>query len=95
MDQDSVQYWMEQVKDVEMRFTTYKEANAAAVERVKAFKANFGIKEKSDGEIVIDYDKFVKSLGLSGSMELRKVIDDTYNVTGDAGEKPHIKLANG
>ena len=94
MDENDAQYWIEKVKDAESRFETYKQANGAAVERVKQFKTNFGVKEASNGEISINFDKLVPALGLEEAMELRKVIDETYSVSGNAGEKPHIKLAN-
>ena len=59
---------------------------------MKTFKANFGIKERADGEIVIDFDKFADRLGVEAALELRRVIDERYHVSGEPGKKPRIKL---
>jgi len=91
VNEDDAQFWIEKLKDVETRFETYRQANGAAVDRVKRFKANFGVKEASNGEISIDFVKLSEGLGLESAMELRQVIDETYRVSGSAGEKPHIK----
>ena len=85
----------EQNNDLQIKLRTLEDQYKPMKERIQTFKMNFGVKEKSDGEITIDYDKFTKALGMEGALELRKVIDETYNVTGDAGKKPHIKLASG
>ncbi len=87
--------WIERAQTAEAKLITLKENYAPAIERVKEFKANFGVRERGNGEIVIDYEKFVERLGLEGALELRKVIDELYNVTGGPGEKPHLRLARG
>lgn len=84
--------WMERAQTCEAKMATLKQAMEPAIERVKQFKTNFGIRERDNGELVIDYDKFVERLGLSGAMELRAVIDEKYGVTGDPGKKPHIGI---
>jgi aminopeptidase N len=86
--------WIARAQSAEAQLTTLKEAYAPAIEKVKNFKANFGIKERFDGEIVIDFEKFVSNLGLQAAMELRKAIDDFYKVSGEPGKKPHIKLVS-
>lgn len=73
--------WIERAQSAESKLITMKESMGAAVERVKIFKANFGIKEKSDGEIVIDFDKFVENLGEESAMELRDIITERYSKT--------------
>ena len=72
--------WMDRAQTAEAQLKTLREAQGAAIERVKDFKANFGIKERSNGEIVIDFPKFVERLGHDGVAELRKVIDEKYPV---------------
>ena len=84
--------WMERAQTAEAQLATCKDATGPTLERIKAFKANFGIREKSGGEIDIDYDKFVTNLGLEAAMELRGIIDEHYHVSGAAGEKPHIQI---
>jgi len=88
-------HWIERAQSAEAKLQTLKDQFEPVVDRVQRFKTNFGVKEASNGEISIDYVKLVTNLGMDGAMELRKVIDETYHVKGDAGEKPHIKLANG
>ena len=93
MSEESV--WIERAQSAEAKLSTIKQAYEPALERVKQFKANFGIKERGNGELVIDYDKFVDRLGMEGALELRKIIDEKYNITGKPGEKPHVRLASG
>lgn len=71
--------WIERAQSAEAQLKTLREAQGAAIERIKDFKANFGIKERGNGEIVIDFPKFVERLGEEGAAELRKVIDDKYH----------------
>ena len=87
--------WIEKAQSCEAKLATMKQAYEPALERVKEFKTNFGIKERSNGELVIDYEKFVERLGVEGALELRKVIDEKYNITGKPGDKPHVRLASG
>lgn len=70
--------WIERAQSAEARIKTLKEAYEPALERVKTFKTNFGIRERDNGEISIDFDKFVKNLGQANALELRKVIDEQY-----------------
>ena len=70
--------WMDRAQTAESKLKTMQQAQGAALERIKDFKANFGIRERDNGEIVIDFPKFVERLGPENSMELRKVIDEKY-----------------
>ena len=88
----SEEMWREQAQSCAAKLATLNQAYEPALERVKQFKANFGIRERDNGELVIDYQKFVERLGITGAMELRVVIDEKYNVTGKSGEKPHIGI---
>lgn len=84
--------WRERAQSAESRIETMRQAHESAVERIKVFKSNFGIKERSDGTIDIDFEKFVENLGVENSLLLRKVIDETYQISGEPGKKPHVKL---
>ena len=84
--------WRERAQSAEGLLVTMKESLALTVERVRGFKGNFGIKERQDGEIVIDYDKFVERLGLKGALELRAIIDERYSISGEPGKKPHLTI---
>ena len=89
----SEEMWRQRAESAEAKLSTMEQAHKAAIERVRDFKANFGIKEKQGGVIEIDYDKFVSNLGPEGCLELRKVIDDVHKISGEAGQKPRIKVA--
>lgn len=84
--------WMERAQSVEAKLATYRQATEPALDRVRNFKANFGVKEKSDGSIIIDYDKLVQRLGAESCLELRKVIDETWSISGAPGEKPKVRV---
>lgn len=70
--------WMERAQSAEAKLKTLHEAHGAAIDRVRGFKANFGIRERDNGEIVIDWEKFVERLGEDSAKELRKIIDEKY-----------------
>lgn len=83
--------WIERAQSAEARLKTLKQAYEPAIERIKTFKANFGIKERDNGEIQIDFAKFVGRLGLEQALVLRKLIDEHYQVVGAVGEKPRVR----
>lgn len=74
----SEDFWMERAQTAEAKLNTLREAQGAAIERIKDFKANFGIRERDNGEIVIDFPKFAERLGIDSAIELRKIIDEKY-----------------
>lgn len=89
----SEQEWMERAQSAEAKLSTQRQAHEAAMERYKTFKANFGVKERGDGTIVIDFEKLVEKLGVESCLELRRVIDEKWNISGAPGEKPRIRVA--
>ena len=76
MSDESV--WIERAQSAEARLSSLKQATEQAIERIKIFKANFGVKERANGEIDIDFAKLVKNLGRENAMELRRIIDERY-----------------
>ena len=74
--------WIERAQSAEAKLNTMKESLDKAVERVRSFKANFGVREKDNGEIVIDFKKMVERLGKDGAMDLRSVIEEVYSSHG-------------
>ena len=88
-DEGSMQ---DQIRSLQTQLATAKQQYEPILERYTNFKGNFGVKEKSDGTIVIDYDKFVERLGMEGALALRAVIDERYKVSGGAGQKPRVRL---
>lgn len=71
-------HWIERAQSAEAKLKTMREAHEQAVDRVRNFKSNFGVKERSNGEIVIDFPKFVERLGHEAAAELKNVIDEKY-----------------
>ena len=74
--------WIERAQSAEAKLKTAKDAYEPALERVKTFKANFGVKERANGEISIDFPKFVKNLGPENAAVLRSVLDEEYGRPG-------------
>ena len=85
-------YWIERAQSAEAQVQTLKDAFQPAIDRVKIFKSNFGVKERSDGQIDINFDVFVERLGPTAALELRAIIDEQYQISGAAGKKPHMRL---
>ena len=88
-------YWIEQAQSCQAQLATLRDAYGPALERIKQFKANFGVTERSDGRIDIDFDKFAERIGIEGALELRRIIDEKYGITGKPGEKPHVRVVSG
>jgi hypothetical protein len=76
MSDESV--WIDRAQSAEAKLKSLQQAYEPALERVKAFKANFGVKERANGEIDIDFVKLVQNLGRENAMELRRIIDEYY-----------------
>ena len=70
--------WIERAQSAEAKVQTLEGLFKPALDRVKKFKANFGIRERESGEIDIDFVKFVENLGKENSLELKKIIEETY-----------------
>ena len=85
-------FWVNRAQSAEAKLATLKANIDPVIDRVKQFKANFGVREKSDGTIEIDFEKMVDRLGPEACLELRSVIDDKYGISGAAGEKPRIRV---
>jgi hypothetical protein len=86
-------YWRELAESRGAQLSTLKDAYGPAIERVKEFKTNFGVKERGNGELDVDFDKFADNLGIEQALELRRIIDEKYAVTGEPGEKPHVRVS--
>ncbi len=86
------QFLLNRAESAEAKLGTLKANIDSVVERVKNFKANFGVRERSDGSIDIDFEKMVDRLGPEACLELRSIIDNKYGISGAAGEKPRIRV---
>ena len=87
--------WIARAQSAEAQLNTLKQAMGPALDKVKQFKANFGVIERQNGDIDIDFVKLAKGLGSKDALELRAVIDEEYNISGKPGEKPHMRLVSG
>ena len=85
-------HWIDRAQSAEARLATIKDAYEPALERVREFKKNFGVREHSNGTIVVDYDKFAANIGIDGALELRRIIDEKFQIRGAPGKRPRIKM---
>ncbi len=85
-------FLLNRAETAEAKFGTLKANMDAVIDRVKRFKMNFGVRERSDGSIIIDFEKMVDRLGPEACLELRTVIDDKYGISGAANEKPRMRV---
>ena len=85
-------FLLNRAESAEAKLGTLKANVDALKERVQQFKMNFGVREKSDGSIEIDFVKMVDRLGPEACLELRSIIDTQYGISGAAGEKPRIRV---
>jgi hypothetical protein len=85
--------WIEKAQSLEARIGTMKEQIDPLKEKIRAIKEMLCAREVSGGGIEIDFDALVDKLGLESCMELRKAIDERWRVSGEAGEKPRIRVA--
>lgn len=85
-------YWISRAQSAEAKLQTLKDAYDPAIERVQQFKATFGVKERSDGSLVVDFERFAAAIGPESALELRRIIDEVHGITGAPGEKPRMRL---
>lgn len=85
-------HWIDRAQSAEARLITLKEAYEPALERIKEFKKNFGVREASDGRLLVDYDRFADAIGPDGALELRAIIDQKFSIAGAPGTKPRIRV---
>lgn len=84
--------WIERAQSAEARLATLEDQYKPMKQRIQEFKNAFGVREDGEGKIHIDFEKFATALGIEQALELRKIIDETYNISGEAGEKPRVRL---
>lgn len=84
--------WIERAQSAEARVSTYEASVAKLKEKIRSVMETLGARERGDGSFDIDYEKFVAKLGIEGALEVRRVIDEQYAISGAPGEKPRIKV---
>lgn len=90
---DEYSFWRDRASTAEAKLGALEANIGAMKERIQGFKKNFGVREASNGEIGIDFEKFVENLGLEQALELRSVIDEKYRISGNPGDKPKVKVS--
>lgn len=88
-------FWIQRAQSAEARLQTLTEAYQPAIERIQQFKSNLGVKERSDGSLVVDFDRFVKAIGAEAALECRRIIDEHYGIRGAPGDKPRMRAVAG
>jgi len=78
--------YRERAESCEAKLATLQDSIKPALERVKQFKANFGVREKGTGEIVINFEQFAENLGRENALALMEVITEQYgDIKKEAG----------
>lgn len=89
---DSDSRLLERAQTAEAIANTAKAALAPLKNEVRQIKETFGIRKRGNGAYQVGYDVLVKAIGLEGYMELRAIGDQHWNVSGDVGEKPRVRI---
>lgn len=84
--------WRGLAESSELRYETLYQQVSRLKDEVRDVRELFAARKKRDGSYDIDFDKFVRQLGAEGALDLRRVIDEVYRISGAPGEKPKIKL---
>ena len=85
--------WIEKAQSAEAQNATLRDNMDRIKEDARRILDTFGARKNSDGSFSIDFDKLVANLGMEQCMELRHVIDTHWQVSGQPGDKPRIKLS--
>jgi hypothetical protein len=49
-------------------------------------------RERSDGSLEIDFEALADRLGLEQCLKFRAIIDERWSITGEAGQKPRVRV---
>lgn len=71
--------WIDRAQTAEAKVATAQAGNERLKEKIRFIKETFGAKERTDGSFEINYQKFVDMLGREKALEVRAIIDETYN----------------
>lgn len=87
--------WIHRAQSAESRLNTLEESVKPMKEKIQRFKSDWGIREMPNGAYDIDFDKFADNLGTEQALVLRAIIDEKYQIRGNPGEKPRIRVGSG
>lgn len=86
------QEWRERAQSAEAKLSTCQSNQDRIKEKFRDMMSMLGARERSDGSVDIDFDALVRKLSVEHALELRRAIDEYHRISGDAGEKPRIRL---
>ena len=84
--------WMERAQHAEALVSGSRAGTETVKEKLRQMTDLFGIRGSFEGGLKIDYTKLVANLGIEQCLELRKIIDEAHNISGEPGDKPRVRL---
>lgn len=80
------------IRSLQVRLQTVQAQTDRLTQKVADTREALCARERSDGSIVIDFDKLADRLGLEQCLVLRAAIDERWSISGEAGQKPRVRL---
>jgi hypothetical protein len=84
-------HWIERAQSAEAKLAALSGSTDKLKEKVRTVTETLGARERSNGSFEIDFEKLVANLGPENALEVRRIIDEQYGITGAAGVKPKMK----
>lgn len=88
-------YWIDRAQTAEASLQTCRDNQDRVKEKLRSMMESLGVRERSDGTIDIDFEALADKLSLEHALVLREEIDKRHKISGEAGEKPKVKVAAG
>ncbi len=85
--------WIERAQNAEASLTTFRDNQDRVKQKLRDMMETLGAKERSDGSVDIDFAALADRLPLEQALELRAAIDERHKISGQAGEKPRVRVA--
>lgn len=86
-------FWVSKAQSAEAKFNTLQASVDRIKEDARTILETFAARKMSDGSFDIDFEKFVDKLDIAQALELRRIIDERHKISGQPGEKPHLRLS--
>ena len=88
-------YWVDRAQTAEAKLATCQENQDRVIEKFRDMMETLAARELSDGSVDIDFVALAGKLSLEHALALRQAIDDHHHISGDAGEKPKVRVGAG
>lgn len=79
-------------RSLEVKLGTMQQNMDRVTEKCASLREALCAKERSDGTLVINFEALVEKLGPVACLELRAAIDERWRVSGEAGQKPRMRV---